>query len=165
MAIIKPNNNTLSSITALPAAITTGKVLQVVSSSVTTSSIESTSTTPVEISSSMRVTITPASTSSKFLIQFFSTVKSVAGENMAYAIYSSVGGASYSKVNDGSSTEAFRQRNSNHDQVSTTMQCFNSPNTTSEIIYTPYFWCPSTGSLMINDNGMGSFLLVTEYSS
>ena len=31
MAIIKPNNNTISAITALPAAITTGKVLQVVS--------------------------------------------------------------------------------------------------------------------------------------
>ena len=30
MAIIKPNNNTISAITALPAAITTGKVLQVV---------------------------------------------------------------------------------------------------------------------------------------
>ena len=29
MAIIKPNNNTLSAITALPAAITTGKVLQI----------------------------------------------------------------------------------------------------------------------------------------
>ena len=30
MAIIKPNNNTISAITALPAAIPTGKVLQVV---------------------------------------------------------------------------------------------------------------------------------------
>ncbi len=30
MAIIKPNNNTISAITALPAAISTGKVLQVV---------------------------------------------------------------------------------------------------------------------------------------
>jgi len=30
MAIIKPNNNTISAITALPAAITTGKVLQIV---------------------------------------------------------------------------------------------------------------------------------------
>ena len=29
MAIIKPNNNTISAITALPAAISTGKVLQV----------------------------------------------------------------------------------------------------------------------------------------
>ena len=33
MAIIKPNNNTISAITALPAAISTGKVLQVVSTS------------------------------------------------------------------------------------------------------------------------------------
>jgi len=31
MAIIKPNNNTISAITALPASISTGKVLQVVS--------------------------------------------------------------------------------------------------------------------------------------
>ena len=31
MAIIKPNNNTISAITALPAAIPTGRVLQVVS--------------------------------------------------------------------------------------------------------------------------------------
>ena len=31
MSIIKPNNNTISAITALPAAISTGKVLQVVS--------------------------------------------------------------------------------------------------------------------------------------
>ena len=35
MAIIKPNNNTISAITALPAAIPTGKVLQVVNSSMT----------------------------------------------------------------------------------------------------------------------------------
>ena len=34
MAIIKPNNNTISAITALPAAITTGKVLQVVETTV-----------------------------------------------------------------------------------------------------------------------------------
>ena len=32
MSIIKPNNNTISAITALPAAITTGKILQIVSS-------------------------------------------------------------------------------------------------------------------------------------
>jgi len=30
MAIIKPNNNTISAITALPAAIPTGKINQVV---------------------------------------------------------------------------------------------------------------------------------------
>ena len=51
MAIIKPNNNTISAITALPASITTGKVLQVVrtyepnqSSSVNTTSTSFTAT-------------------------------------------------------------------------------------------------------------------------
>ena len=33
MSIIKPNNNTISAITALPAAISTGRVLQVVTGS------------------------------------------------------------------------------------------------------------------------------------
>ena len=43
MAIIKPNNNTISAITALPAAITTGKVLQVVNNWNDTANSSSTS--------------------------------------------------------------------------------------------------------------------------
>ena len=43
MAIIKPNNNTISAITALPAAIPTGKVLQVQHQEITTL-VETTST-------------------------------------------------------------------------------------------------------------------------
>ena len=48
MAIIKPNNNTLSAITALPAAITTGKVLQVVQATDTTE-LSTTSTSLVDV--------------------------------------------------------------------------------------------------------------------
>ena len=65
MAIIKPNNNTLSSITALPAAIPTGKILQVV---------QTVETDAVAISSNDVITefvsasITPSSTSNKILI-------------------------------------------------------------------------------------------------
>ena len=44
MAIIKPNNNTISAITALPAAIPTGKVLQVIQTS-TSTSVSSSDTT------------------------------------------------------------------------------------------------------------------------
>ena len=36
MAIIKPNNNTISAITSLPAAIPTGKILQIVQASYST---------------------------------------------------------------------------------------------------------------------------------
>jgi hypothetical protein len=66
MAIITLNNNSLSSVTALPAAIATGKVLQVV----TTTKTDVTSTTSgsfVDITG-MSVSITPSSISSKILI-------------------------------------------------------------------------------------------------
>ena len=64
MAIIKPNNNTISAITALPAAITTGKVLQVVTGEIATQVNHSTSYADTGLSAS----ITPSSTSNKILI-------------------------------------------------------------------------------------------------
>ena len=65
MAIIKPNNNTISAITALPAAIPTGKVLQVVQGT-TTTTLSSTSTTYAD--TNLTANITPSSTSSKIYI-------------------------------------------------------------------------------------------------
>jgi hypothetical protein len=69
MSIIKPNNNTISAITALPAAISTGKVLQVQSTNLT--SVVSISvpdgTTPSNVSG-LSVTITPSATSSKIFL-------------------------------------------------------------------------------------------------
>jgi hypothetical protein len=68
MAIIKPNNNTLSSITALPAGVG-GKVLQVVNTEFT-----GTESTTVLASggnfadSSLTATLTPSSTSSKIFV-------------------------------------------------------------------------------------------------
>ena len=64
MAIIKPNNNTISAITALPAAIVTGKVINYYSN-VNTSAVSISNTTSTAIQSP---NITPASTSSKFVI-------------------------------------------------------------------------------------------------
>jgi hypothetical protein len=66
MAIIKPNNNTLSSITALPAAISTGKVLQVVSATLG-SQVNTTSTSDSD--TGLNANITPSSTSNKILVQ------------------------------------------------------------------------------------------------
>ena len=75
MAIIKPNNNTISAITALPAAIPTGKVLQVVSATISSQvAIASTSYTDTGITAA----ITPSSTSNKILVM-------VAIEYTAYA--------------------------------------------------------------------------------
>ena len=65
MAIIKPNNNTISAITALPAAIPTGKVLQVVNGS-TYTKVSSTSSTYAD--TGLSASITPSSTSNKILV-------------------------------------------------------------------------------------------------
>ena len=65
MSIIKPNNNTLSAITALPAAISTGKVLQVVSTSNATD-VAFTSTTYGDV---ITLNITPTKTTSDILVQ------------------------------------------------------------------------------------------------
>ena len=65
MAIITLNNNSLSSVTSLPAAIATGKVLQVVQGTLSTEAITSSSTyADVGLSAS----ITPSSSSNKILV-------------------------------------------------------------------------------------------------
>jgi hypothetical protein len=64
MAIIKPNNNTISAITALPAGVG-GKVLQVVHGSTTTAVTSSSST---EVTTNLTAQITPSSTSNKILV-------------------------------------------------------------------------------------------------
>ena len=68
MAIIKPNNNTISAITALPAAITTGKILSVnITPNSTLSQASNNSSTYADISG-VDLVITPVSASSKFVL-------------------------------------------------------------------------------------------------
>ena len=64
MAIIKPNNNTLSAITALPTGLG-GKVLQVINATSTTEVVESGSSFT---DTGLSAAITPSSSSNKILI-------------------------------------------------------------------------------------------------
>ena len=65
MAIIKPNNNTISAITALPASISTGKVLQVANDLDSQNIVLSTSSW---IDTNLSISFTPVSASSKLLM-------------------------------------------------------------------------------------------------
>jgi len=65
MAITRLNNNSITSITALPSAVAVGKVLQVVSNTVTTS-VSTSGTTYTD--TGLSATITPTSSSSKILV-------------------------------------------------------------------------------------------------
>jgi len=70
MSIIKPNNNTISAITALPAGVG-GKVLQIVNAT-TTSETSTTSTSYVN--TNLTASITPSATSSKIYISLSGVV-------------------------------------------------------------------------------------------
>ena len=65
MAIIKPNNNTISAITALPAAISTGKVLQAIHATYNT---DTTTNSSSFSDTGLTATITPSSSSNKVLV-------------------------------------------------------------------------------------------------
>ena len=65
MAIIKPNNNTISAITALPASIATGKVLQIINAHTGT---QVTSNSATYADTGLTAAITPSATSSKILV-------------------------------------------------------------------------------------------------
>jgi hypothetical protein len=138
MAIIKPNNNTLSSITALPAGVG-GKVLQVkLTSANTEQSINNVLNSDI---TGLSVTITPATTSSKFLIT--ANVQGKLTDNSGYGIQliKTVGGSATEIFNESSGAENktsfyinssdtgidFRNRKS--------IQYLDSPSTTSEIVY------------------------------
>jgi hypothetical protein len=68
MAIITLNNNSLSSVTSLPAAIPTGKILQVIQTHVNTTSSQSLVSKTVTNITGLNASITPSSTSSKIRI-------------------------------------------------------------------------------------------------
>ena len=85
MAIIKPNNNTISAITALPGAIATGKILQVVQGTHNTEdNFGNTSYQATETD----VNITPSATSSKVFVQVSLPFHvQTANDEFAFTIY------------------------------------------------------------------------------
>ena len=138
MAIIKPNNNTISAITALPAGVG-GKVLQVkLTSANTEQNINNVLNSDI---TGLSVTITPATTSSKFLIT--ANVQGKLTDNSGYGIQliKTVGGSATEIFNESSGAQNktsfyinssdtgidFRNRKS--------IQYLDSPSTTSEIVY------------------------------
>jgi hypothetical protein len=77
MAIITLNNNSLSSVTALPAGVG-GKVLQVVKGTSSTQFVQASPTNHIRYypsSNKISLSITPSSTSSKIIIQAIATLR------------------------------------------------------------------------------------------
>tara|TARA_R110001592_G_scaffold323319_1_gene602487 strand:+ start:207 stop:728 length:522 start_codon:yes stop_codon:yes gene_type:complete len=160
MAIIKPNNNTISAITALPAAIPTGVILQVISSenAYGTSTTSSSYTDVLSASgTAWETAITPSATSSKILITSSIYVYWEQNGNARnrgnFQVLSKTGSGSYSALQSG--------QMGNYDYGGSGVQgrmrlCFNyqiSPSTTSAV--TVKFQIQSDGGAtgVVNDGG------------
>ena len=151
MAIIKPNNNTLSAVTALPSAIATGKVLQVVTNSHVTRFV--TSSTSYVAATGYTVAITPSATSSKiFLINSGGGADTEAADRIIYGTYyRTISGGSATHI--GGDAEGISQIYNDGDrtQAPLNMSFLDSPNTASAITYQVYIKTNS-GQVSYNNN-------------
>ena len=126
MAIIKPNNNTLSSITALPTGVG-GKVLQVVSTSAA-NDLGTTSTSYVDIHLSLN--ITPSATSSKIFLVYTGNneTNGTGGNKLSLQML-----RDSTQIADATGVGAL---GSNYGNVtSNALSVLDTPNTTSQITY------------------------------
>jgi len=137
MAITRLNNNSITSITALPSGVPTGKVLQVVNAN-TTSGASATSSTFVD--SNITATITPSSTSNKVLIniQMASTLYGNGNVNAVgeYKIVRTIGGTS-TDLYQSNNMPKYEDFDENQDSYNENLPILylDSPSTTSAITY------------------------------
>ena len=157
MAIIKPNNNTLSSITALPTGLG-GKVLQVVSASDGTQRA-STSTSYVTASNTLSVSITPSATSSKIYIVGHTTIHNTTANKSTYLTVFK-GGSQISGVVESGFANYYST--SGYDYQSNAFTFLDSPNSTSSLTYQVYFKNDSGSTGAINSNTTTGTITVME---
>jgi hypothetical protein len=158
MAIIKPNNNTISAITALPAAIPTGKVLQVVQGSTAPQVTHSTSYADTGLTAS----ITPSSSSNKVLIMIQQhcftagdgggAIKLVRDSTSIYTP-----GDSYAFYFDGASIDARQYHSFNY---------LDSPSSTNSITYKTQARAYNSNAFRTQNGGLfTSFITLMEVSA
>ena len=147
-----------------------GKVLQYVYDSDNTEYANNTGTTYTAVhGSALQLSITPAATSSKILVMFnWGAIASYQSSNLGFGkVMYSTGGGSYQNVtpvgstNDGqggNSHFAINLENSSHAVMGgLCYSCIHHPNTTSAVVYRPYFKTEGSGGhIYINRNPRNS---------
>ena len=156
MAIIKPNNNTISAITALPAGVG-GKVLQtVIGTSTTSTSTNSTSF----VTSQITANITPSATSSKIYVSVCSDLDSQATGHQAYTTIfrDSTNLAGVSTAANFGNNFGLNSR-----VITPVSMCtLDSPNSTSQLTYAAYVRSGGSSVTVIfnNQNINGTIVLM-----
>ena len=134
MALIKLNNQSLTAVTALPAAIPTGKVLQLVTAHKTDATSVSTSSTAADVSN-LTCAITPSATSSYVYVT----------ANFVYQLYGNTSSTTpHGQVQLLNNADTVLAKNQFYENLSNnahsadgqgTLEAYYNPNTTSEISF------------------------------
>ena len=150
MSIIKPNNNTISAITALPAGVG-GKVLSVnITPNNTLSQASNNSSTYADISG-VDLVITPVSTSSKFVLYTnFSFDTGGTAQGIRSILTYNHSGISQTKI-DGAAYEDFGDK-VHADRLNgfTASHYYLAPSTTNEITFRLQFSNQGSGTAYLN---------------
>ena len=158
------NDTSISNITALPAAIATGKVLQVVQD---TDSTETSTTSQTFVTSSLAVSITPSSTSNKILVISSSTFYCPGvfsnADNLGIALY-----RDSTKIFDSSADARFGiyADSSNPESIATySISYQDSPSSISAISYSLRFRSRDSGTVTYNGRSGTSSIIAMEIAS
>lgn len=161
MALIRLNNQSLTSVTTLPAAITTGSVLQVISATKTDANSMSNNGTFADVSG-LTLNITPTSSNSKIMLTA-SVVASVANTNADGIALRFTGGNSTSYIADTAGSRisgavGMKTESTNFHYYFVPfpfpMQYLDSPATTSQITYkVQAAYTGGSGNLFFNQAG------------
>ena len=150
MAIIKPNNNTLSAITALPAAISTGKFLQIQTN--THATRFTTSSTSYVAATGYTVSITPSATSSKIFVIVSTSMDNKGSDKTIYAtLYRSISGGATTHITDDAEGVAANYTDSGRQYTPVTLHTLDSPSTTSAVTYQVYVKSNGSHDVTFND--------------
>jgi len=142
MALIRLNNQSISSVTALPSGVG-GKVLQVVSANGRNSDFITTSTSLVEVPDS-GITITPTSTSSRVMVtwQLSTHIQGSTG-SPSHAIHAYRGATNLGNIH---ATRSYTASGTHYYDKTTHSSIVDFPNSTSAITYKLYAKTMSGGN-------------------
>ena len=155
-------NATLNAVTALPGAIATGKVLQVVTATDTTQRNTS-STSFVTASNTLSVDITPASTSNKiYVLCSYTAYQNVSGKNAGFTLYretTDIGSGTWGMINTFDVGDSGNPRTIGNPM---TLSILDSPSSTSAQTYQLYVKTESGGAVYINYDNIKSSITTFE---
>jgi len=159
MSIIKPNNNTISAITALPAAITTGKIIQIVQGTSTTATDSSTQSF---VATNLTASITPSSSSNKILIIASGCYDLNGNARQAtFAVYRNT-----TNISGGSGTGFCLPYSDSSRAISTvSVNQLDTPNTTSSTSYTIRIKATSAGAVEFISQGTEAYIQLMEIAA